>query len=75
MKKRFSLCVTGRRTTDKKPKTASIQRRKSTAQMEWSGGRSGAGAVTVYLNVYDLVANNWGHSFGLGLYHTGTPPP
>lgn len=40
--------------------------------MEWTGGRRGSsGAVTVYLNVYDLVPNNWGHSFGLGLYHTG----
>jgi hypothetical protein len=42
--------------------------------MEWSAGRrSSSGAVTVYLNVYDLVPNNWGHSLGLGLYHTGPP--
>jgi hypothetical protein len=45
---------------------------KKQQQMEWTGGRRGSsGAVTVYLNVYDLVPNNWGHSFGLGLYHTG----
>jgi len=35
--------------------------------MNWSRG----GAVSVYLNVYDLVPNNWGHSWGFGLYHTG----
>jgi hypothetical protein len=46
--------------------------KKKADQMEWTGGRrSSSGAVTVYLNVYDLVPNNWGHSFGLGLYHTG----
>jgi hypothetical protein len=44
---------------------------KKADKMEWTGGRSSSGAVTVYLNVYDLVPNNWGHSFGLGLYHTG----
>jgi len=37
--------------------------------MNWSRG----GAVSVYLNVYDLVPNNWGHSWGFGLYHTGEP--